>query len=170
MIKKIFYSIILSSYEGLSISVKLQYFAKLIITFSPIAFILDSLGFWFEENKMFFSFIIYTLIVNIAVGVWFHLKNKTFKWEEFLKKNSTMLFVIMLAYPILEFMRLIAGENIAGEIFKITIQIATLLYPASKILKNLYILSNKQYPPSFLMDKLYKFEQEGDLNDLFKKE
>ena len=66
-------------------------------------------------------------------------------------------------------MRLIAGDNLAGEVFKVTIQIATILYPASKILKNIYVLSNKQYPPSFIMDKIYKFEKDGNVKDLFNK-
>ena len=170
MLRKIFYSLILSSYDGISLTVKAQYIFKLILTFSPIAFILDSFGFWFDKNSMFFSFIIYTLIINMVVGGWYHVKLKSFEWKEFFIKNITMWVVIILAYPVLEFMRLLAGENIAGEIFKVTIQIATILYPASKILKNVYILSNKQYPPSFIMDKIYKFEKDGNIKDLFNKE
>jgi hypothetical protein len=44
------------------------------------------------------------------------------------------------------------------------------IFPASKILKNIYILSNKQYPPSFIMDKIYKFEKDGNVTDLLGKE
>jgi hypothetical protein len=54
-----------------------------------------------------------------------------------------------------------------GESFKILIQVVTLLYPVSKVLKNIYILSNKQFPPAFIMDKIYNFEKNGDLKDLF---
>ena len=169
MLRKIFYSLILCSYDGVSLSVKLQYVTKLILTFIPLAFVLDGFGLWFSENSMFFSFILYTLVINMIVGLWYHIKLNTFSWKEFFVKNITMWVVILLAYPILEFMRLIAGDNLAGEVFKVTIQIATILYPASKILKNIYVLSNKQYPPSFIMDKIYKFEKDGDVKDLFNK-
>jgi hypothetical protein len=55
-----------------------------------------------------------------------------------------------------------------AEGFRVTIQISTLLYPTSKALKNLYIISNKEFPPGFIMEKLYKFEQTGDVAELYK--
>ena len=69
---------------------------------------------------------------------------------------------------LLEMLRYTAGDNIAGEIFRVTIQIITLLYPTSKVLKNVYIITDGKYPPEFLMNKLYNFEKNGDLNGFFK--
>jgi hypothetical protein len=160
----------LTGSSDLSLSLKIQYAIKVLLAFTPVAYLLDSLNLWFVENSQFFSFVIYTLFINIIVGGWYHHVKKTFDWNQFLWKNIQMWIVIVLAYPILEFMRQIAGQNSVGEVFKVTIQIATLLYPASKILKNIYILSNKQYPPSFIMDKIYKFEKDGNVTDLLGKE
>ena len=78
-----------------------------------------------------------------------------------------MIAVLIVVYFLLEMLRLTMGENVIGEGFRSVIQVSTLLYPSSKALKNLYILSNKQFPPKFIMERLYKFEQTGDLKDLY---
>jgi hypothetical protein len=103
----------------------------------------------------------------MVVGAIFHNKMGTFNWVELFKKNILMWVVLIVVYAMLEMLRLTAGNNFVGESFKILIQVLTLLYPVSKVLKNIYILSNKQFPPAFIMDKIYNFEKNGDLNELF---
>jgi len=107
------------------------------------------------------------LLVNMVVGAVFHNKMGSFDWVEMFKKNVLMWVVLIVVYAMLEMLRLTAGNNFVGEGFKILIQIVTLLYPVSKVLKNIYILSNKQFPPAFIMDKIYNFEKNGNLNELF---
>ena len=80
-----------------------------------------------------------------------------------------MWMVLIITYILLEMLRLTAGNNLVGEGFKVLIQITTLLYPISKALKNIYVWSEKQFPPQFIMDKIYKFEQTGDLEELLNK-
>ena len=64
-------------------------------------------------------------------------------------------------------LRITIGDNFISEGFGTIIQISTLLYPTSKALKNLFILSNNQFPPAFIMERLYNFEKTGNLKDLF---
>lgn len=146
---------------------KLSYFFQVVATFAPIAYLLDGLNFWFKTNQQFSSFILICLVVNMVVGAIFHNKMGTFDWVELFKKNVLMWVVLIVVYGMLEMLRLTAGNNFVGESFKILIQVVTLLYPVSKVLKNIYILSNKQFPPAFIMDKIYNFEKNGDLNELF---
>lgn len=138
-----------------------------IMKIAPIAFILSGLSLWFNNNQTFFSFIICTLLINIIIGAWKHKRAGTFKWKIFFWKNIEMWLIIILIYPLLEMLRILAGDNFIGEGFKVLIQISTILYPGSKILKNGYILSNRKFPPGFLMERLYKFEKTGNLNELF---
>jgi hypothetical protein len=166
MFKKIYYSMILSASNELKPMDHLQYIGKLILTFAPIAYFLDTLGVWFDKNTQFFSFLMYSLLINVVVGIWYHHKAKTFSWNDFFIKNIKMWFIILLAYPPLEFLRLSAGDNAIADVFKIAIQIATLLLPISKVMKNIYILSNKQYPPAWLMERLYNFERSGNVEEL----
>lgn len=75
-----------------------------------------------------------------------------------------MLLVIIAVYPILDIVTLIIGQNIVTEVFSVSIQVSTFLYPASKILKNAYFISNEQFPPKWIMERLYKFEKTGNIN------
>lgn len=167
MLKKIFYAIILFGYEKVNLQDKFFYLVKLVLTFAPIAFVLNYIGAWYKDNEQFFNFVLIALSINIVIGAWYHFKNKTFKWSEFWKRNSTMWLVLLPVYILLEMLRVTAGDNIIGETFKIVIELSTLLYPTSKALKNIYILSNKQFPPQFIMDRIYNFEKSGDVKDLF---
>lgn len=146
---------------------KLSYLVSLVGTLAPVAYLLDGLNLWFSTNQQFSSFILVCLMVNMFVGAIFHNKMGTFDWVELFKKNVLMWVVLIVVYAMLEMLRLTAGENFIGEGFKILIQTMTLLYPISKALKNIYILSNKQFPPAFIMDKIYNFDKNGDLKDLF---
>ncbi|MGZ9736552.1 hypothetical protein [Flavobacterium sp. GNP002] len=146
---------------------KISYFFQVLATFAPIAYLLDGLNFWFKTNQQFSSFILICLVINMIVGAIFHNKMGTFNWVEMFKKNVLMWVVLIVVHALLEMLRLTAGNNFVGEGFKIMIQVMTLLYPVSKALKNIYILSNKQFPPAFIMDKIYNFEKTGDLKDLF---
>lgn len=146
---------------------KIGYLFQVIGTFTPIAYLLDGLNLWFKTNQQFSSFILICLLVNMIVGAIFHSRMKTFNWVELFKKNIVMWVVLIVVYTMLEMLRLTAGDNFIGEGFKILIQVSTLLYPVSKVLKNVYILSNKQFPPAFIMDKIYNFEKEGNLQELF---
>lgn len=167
MLKKILYSIILLSTDKPTYEEKVQYLAKLIMALTPVAALMDYLGVWFIDNHAFFSGMIMAYIANMIVGGWYHKKSNTFKWSEFWLGNIKMWSITLLIYPLLEVMSTVVGDNYLGETFKVTIQIATLLYPISKVLKNGYILSNKKYPPGFIMERLYRFEKNGDVRGLF---
>lgn len=167
MIRKLFCDVILIADTTPTFLEKVKYFITIIAAFTPVAFILNQISQWFSDNTQFAAFVLSCIIINIIVGACFHLKMKSFSWELFIKRNSLMIAVLIVVYFLLEMLRLTMGENIVGEGFRSVIQVSTLLYPSSKALKNLYILSNKQFPPKFIMERLYKFEQTGDLKDLY---
>lgn len=146
---------------------KIVYFINIISVLGPVAYIMNGIGIWFRANHQFSAFVMVCLTVNLFVGIWYHNKMNTFSWKEFFIKNIQMWAVIIIVYALLEMLRLTAGNNIIGEGFKVLIQVTTLLYPVSKALKNLYILSQKQFPPAFIMEKIYNFEKNGDLKELF---
>lgn len=79
IIKKFLAQVILMSDEEVSFVDKIQYSVLILAKLAPIAFVLNGLSIWFNDNKLFFSFIIYTLIANIGFGVWRHKKERTFK-------------------------------------------------------------------------------------------
>lgn len=146
---------------------RLDYYLSIITRLAPVAFILSQINWWFTENQQFGIFMIIALAVNMGVGATFHLVKKSFNWWDFLVRNAFMILAVSVVYIMLEMLRYTAGDNLVGELFKILIQITTLLYPTSKVLKNIHILSRGKYPPAFIMEKLYNFEKNGDLKAFF---
>lgn len=153
---------------NLSYSEKIKYCLFVIAHLAPLAFFMEWIDAWFKDNGQFFFFVCVALIINMGAGVWFHLKYGTFKMRDFLLKNVEMMGVVVIVYVMLEMLRYTAGENIAGELFRIIIQVLTLLYPVSKVLRNMFIISRGKHPPKFIMMKLYNFERYGDLEEFFK--
>lgn len=146
---------------------RIDYYLSILYRLAPIAFLVDIVGWWFSENKQFGQFMCIALFINMGVGIAFHVKNKSFSWGGFFARNGIMILTVSVVYIMLEMLRYTAGNNVVGELFKITIQITTLLYPTSKVFKNVYIMSNGKYPPEFIMKKLYDFEKNGDLKAFF---
>lgn len=153
---------------NLSYSEKIKYCLFVIAHLAPLAFFMEWIDAWFKDNGQFFFFVCVALIINMGAGVWFHLKYGTFKMRDFLLNNVEMMGVVVIVYVMLEMLRYTAGENIAGELFRIIIQVLTLLYPVSKVLRNMFIISRGKHPPKFIMMKLYNFERYGDLEEFFK--
>lgn len=162
-----FAKMILFTSENVEFFDKVRYFGTSFLKLAPVIYILDNFTEWKSQNEQFNEFMWWILLLNMIVGIIFHVKNKTFDWKEFLIQNALMCFVVGVVLIILEMFRYTAGDNLAGEVFRVFTQTITLFYPASKILKNIFILSNGQYPPAFLIRRLYNFEKNGDLKAFF---
>lgn len=48
--------------------------------------------------------------------------------------------------------------------FRVVLQMTTLIYPLSKILKNIFIISKGEHPPEWIMKRIYNFQENGDLS------
>src|SRR5690606_32932290 len=90
-----------------------------------------------------------------------------FCFKQMIVRYLEICAVVIIGYIMLEMLRYTAGNNFAGELFRISIQVMTLMYPTSKVFKNIFIISNGKYPPEFIMKKMYNFEKNGDLSKLF---
>jgi len=146
---------------------KLIYLLESIITFAPVALLFGVVMQWYDANKIFAGSLLLVLFANMGVGCYFHIKKGTFDISDFLKKNIEMIFYTSVVYVALYTLHLNIAENIASDIFLSLIQVVSLLFPISKIFKNIFILSDGKHPPEFLMQKLYNFEKNGDLNEFF---
>ncbi len=166
MLKNIIFSIIIISSKELTIFEKLRFYLKIILTFAPVVYFLEGINKWFINNHQFVSFMLVNLAVNMIVGGIKNKKDNTFDWAIFWKSNIKMWFILLVTYPLLEMISVIAGENTIGIFFKTSLQLSTFLYPFSKTVKNIYLWSEKKYPPEWFMNRLYNFQKTGNINDL----
>ena len=146
---------------------RFTYFLNIMIKIAPIALLLKMANSWIEDNRQFGVFVSLTLLINLFVGMWYHWRFKTFNLKMLLLKTGEMVAILMITYVILEMLRYTAGKNLAGEAFKVVIQVMTLMYPMSKVLKNLFILSGGKHPPEWLMKRVYDYEKDGNLSAFF---
>ena len=162
----ILFNIFILSDKDNPLDERLYSFLKLVLLSGPIAFILSLMGNWFTDNKEFSTYVIACIIINMILGTIRHFKK--FSWIILLIKTGIMFLVLVAVYAGLEMMLKIARDNIITEIFRIALQVSTLMYPLSKAFKSTFIITNGEYPPEWVMRKFYKFHEDGDITELFK--
>ncbi|WZL88299.1 hypothetical protein VS868_11900 [Salinimicrobium sp. 3283s] len=162
---KIYCNLILLGYRELSWTERFWSFVKSFLAFSPVAFILGAVHAWYLENEHFFYAVSILVIINMVFGGRMHWKKRNFNIKLFLNKTSEMIISLTLIYLGLEMIISHGGDNYVTSGFRAALQMTSLLYPFSKIAKNVHILSKGKYPPEWIMKKLFDFEKTGDLKE-----
>ena len=122
---------------------------------------------WKEKNELFFVGISFILFLNMVVGATYHAKAGSFDIKQFLYGNISVMLVISVVYISLSVLSIPLNESEMGKMFQSVLQFMTLMYPVSKIVKNVFVLTGGKYPPQFIMKALYNYEREGKLKDFF---
>lgn len=161
---KVLLSLILIDNKDTGYFDRAYHYIKIVAKVAPIAFFIEVFSHWFMDNKDFAAAIIIVITVNMFLGAYMHFKKGTFSWKTFILKTMTMTVVINITYLVLELIISRAGENLIADTFRVTLQVATLLYPGSKIMKNIFVLSKGEHPPKWIMQKIYNFQSNGDLH------
>ena len=153
--------------EKIHLRDRVYYFFIAFFKSIPLLMLYSYFSIWKDKNEFFYAGICTALLINALVGGVYHFKTGTFDIKEFLVKNTEMVFIIVAVYISLSLLNIPLDESEMGKIFKSVVQLTTLLYPVSKILKNAFILTNGKFPPQFIMKALYNYEREGKLKDFF---
>jgi hypothetical protein len=140
-------------------------FSMAFFAVGPITIFIQILFDWYLTNESFVQGNVFLIGLNGVLGGWFHFRKGDFSWEEILMKTVKMSILSLIVYAVLEIIMSRGGDYGVVKGFRAAIQIGTLLYPGTKILKNVYILSNGEYPPTWIMKKVYNFQENGDLNE-----
>lgn len=159
--------LLFSSKTKISWQDRLEYFFEVGLKSAPLLFLYGFFSEWYEENELFAISISTALFVNLLVGARFHWMKGTFDLGKMLWKNLEMLVVVTGVYLLLGALSTPLGESVAGLAFKKTIEFITILYPVSKSLRNLFILTDGKHPPKFVIQALYQYEKDGKLKDFF---
>ena len=92
---------------------------------------------WQQTHEAFLVALGVALVVNMFVGVAYHLRQRTFSLSELLKKSAQMLGVIAAVYILLAMLKVPLAESHTGELFEFAlffIVIESLHYPSGGIL------------------------------------
>ena len=146
---------------------RIYYFFVAFFKSIPLLMLYSYFSVWREKNELFFVGISFILFLNMVVGAIYHAKAGTFDIKHFLTGNATIMLVITVVYISLSVLSIPINETETGKIFQSVVQFMTLMYPVSKIVKNVFVLTGGKYPPKFVMKALYNYEREGKLKDFF---
>lgn len=146
---------------------RLSYLFEVILKSAPIIFIYGIVDTWYGNNKLFAIALSTALLLNFLVGARYHWIKGSFNLGKMLWKNLEMLIVVVGVYMLLGVLSYPLSESIVGTTFKMSIEFITILYPASKALRNFFILTGGKHPPKFIIQALYQYEKEGKLKEFF---
>lgn len=161
---KLYCNILIIGWGGFPVSERAGSFGRSLIVFAPLAFAFEVLNRWFDTNQDFTLAVIFMIFLNMVFGGIMHFKKRDFDWFTLLYKTVIMIVVVLVTYFVLEIIINFAGEGLIVNGFRAALQIATLLYPGAKVLKHIFILSDGEHPPKWIMHKVYNFRENGDLN------
>lgn len=159
--------LLFSSKAKISWHDRLEYFFEVALKSAPFLFLYSFLSGWYNENQLFAIAISTALLANLLIGARFHWIKGSFDLGTMLWKNLEMLVVVTGVYLLLGALSTPLGESVAGLAFKKTIEFITILYPVSKALRNVFILTGGKHPPKFVIQALYQYEKDGKLKDFF---
>lgn len=146
---------------------KTRYFVDVVIKSTPFLFVYTLWSQWYDNNRVFALSISSALLLDLIVGIRYHWKRGTFNIGIMLRKEIEMLFVVVSVYILLRVLANPLLDSFAGSIFVGTIEFISVLYPVSKALKNIFIITDGKHPPKFVIQALYNYEKEGKLKDFF---
>ncbi|WP_228853238.1 phage holin family protein [Aegicerativicinus sediminis] len=150
-----------------SLSAKLK---SLLIISAPaglIAWLFEKVTSWTIANGDYIVLVLVAIVIDHILGSIFHLQIKDFE----VKKNLKGLVIkislcIAMGFLFEGINHLIAEVSIVKSYLLIVMRLAVFLYPAFSAIKNAYILSGKKFPPPALMERITKFNNTLDLDDL----
>ena len=146
---------------------RLYYLWHTLSTCAPIVVLANYFYAWQQTHQAFIIALVVALSVNLVIGALYHIRNHSFSWRALLIKNAQMLGVVAAVYLLLDLLKVPLRETSTGEVFESTLQMMTLLYPVSKAIKNIFVLTHGKYPPSWVIKALYNYEREGKLKEFF---
>ena len=146
---------------------RIYYFFIAFFKSIPLLMLYSYFTVWKEKNELFFVGISFILFLNMVVGATYHAKAGSFDIKQFLYGNISVMLVISVVYISLSVLSIPLNESEMGKMFQSVLQFMTLMYPVSKIVKNVFVLTGGKYPPQFIMKALYNYEREGKLKDFF---
>lgn len=136
---------------------------------SVVVWLAENFGLWFTDNSIFATGVLAVILCNMIFGGYVHhVRYRDYNWKTLLTNTIEMIIILLVSYFVLEIVLRVAGESTVSSVFRITIQVSTVLYPGSKILKNVYVYSRGEYPPKWVMSRIYNFNKNGNLQELIK--
>lgn len=133
----------------------------------PMIVLYNHLAEWHKSNTIFIESASIIIFINMIFGGASHWRQGTFSWKDLAIKNFMIIFIVLSSYLVLDRLFGFFHSTFVGDMLKSSVSFMVLMYPASKCMTSIFIVSNGKFPPEFLMKLFYSYEKTGRLKDFF---
>jgi hypothetical protein len=141
-----------------------SYFEAL-CTIIPIAALLSISDMLLGADHLFLMIIFISVFIDAVLGIFKHAKQKTLSANEFIIGQVIKLAIAYINIFIFHSIAYSVKET--GFINTYIINsgnLSSLLYVVSSIFSSIYVISNKKFPPQYILDKIDSFFKTGKLD------
>jgi len=151
--------------------IKSSVFMGVILT--PFASIFPSLQLWLTINAIYLQLVTLALILDLIIGIYVHaLKFKDFSLKKMVTGFLSKAFLTVAGLVLFEIFKALFKENNVeiGDYVKLTIALVVVSYPLFSAFGNLSEATNGKFPPVGWMNRIRKFQENLNINDLTNKD
>jgi len=122
---------------------------------------------WYIDSQVYIQILLWTLIADLALGVWKHLNLSTFSFKKMIWGFTQKMFFVIVFYFLSEaFLQIISDAELDSVYVKVFLKFLLFIWPAGNALVNMGIITNGKFPPLAFLKKIHKFNETLDYNDL----
>lgn len=167
MIKSFFITNILAFYTG-GAFVKLKSTFLLAVSVSPIAYIFEKINVWTMLNRDFIFGVMVAIAIDHFIGSIYHgFKAKDFTFKKNLIGLMTKIGLCIACGVLFEILNgMTAYHKWLYDYLQLVTRLIVFLYPAGSAFVNMSKLTNGVFPPMGWMEKIKKFNENLNINDL----
>lgn len=126
---------------------------------------------WLDNNFAYLVLVISSLIMDLILGVYVHaIHFKDFKLKKMVSGFLMKFLFTISGLLMFEIFKAVFEENHVelGDYFKLTIALIVVSYPLFSAFGNLFVATNEKFPPIGWMDRIKKFQENLNTNELKK--
>jgi hypothetical protein len=147
--------------QHLEIKMKILLCLFLSIAASPIAYVIDYYSGIICDNKKFIVLVFSAFLVDVACGIWKHLKAKDFSFRELMTKAMTKIAISFLAMVLFNALAGMEGIDESGiKVYLLMIgKLMNLIYLSGSAFNNIYFITEGKFPPIAWMNRMKNFNE-----------
>lgn len=120
---------------------------------------------WYIESQFFMFIMVFCLFGDLAIGIIKHLKLRTFSFSKMFIGFTKKLVLIVVFYFFSEaLLQIISDGDMDSVWIKIFLKLLVFAWPAGNSAVNMGIITNGEFPFPFLLKRIKKFNESGDLS------
>lgn len=125
--------------------------------------VMEKLSTWYIHNHFFIILLIGGLLGDLVMGIWKHLKKRTFSFKKLITGFIEKAGIIVVAYFLCESLIQIISDAELGTIyFKFVSKIMLFIFPAGNAFVNMGIVTDGKFPPLGFLKRFEKFNNDLD--------